>query len=429
MCTAISADSITPSTNALPSFPGYSVDHTTWGGHLRGLGTHSWGDADSVMASAKQGPYNDGSFEFRLKNETQFHSNWRLDVHYEAIYSGGDLHEATRAFSDSASTSVADALLPGPPDDETKFFDLTHIIKADEHAILYHRLDRLALTVTPAWGTIRIGRQALTWGNGLLFNPMDLFNPFAPTDVLRDYKSGDDMVSATLLMASGKEMQLLYVPRRNASNGEVEWDSSSVAGKLHGTMSGVEFDLMAAKHYEDHVLGIGGTGYLMAAAWRTDITYTFLDEESDKDGFFSAVANIDYSWTWGHKNCYGFLEFYYNGLGDNNSAEAIRDEDSIKRISRGEIFTLGTSYLGGTFQIELHPLVNFHITAINNLHNPSGVLQPRITWDTRENLQVTAGATGNWGGTESEFGGFTLPGTDLHFSPLNNAYLWITFFF
>jgi hypothetical protein len=31
----------------------------------------------------------------------------------------------------------------------------------------------------------------LTWGNGMLFNPMDLFNPFAPTDFV--HKSPDSV--------------------------------------------------------------------------------------------------------------------------------------------------------------------------------------------------------------------------------------------
>ena len=60
---------------------------------------------------------------------------------------------------------------------------------------LYHRLDRLSVTFQPYWGTLQIGRQALTWGNGFLFNPMDLFNPFSPTQIDREYKPGDDMVS------------------------------------------------------------------------------------------------------------------------------------------------------------------------------------------------------------------------------------------
>ena len=79
---------------------------------------------------------------------------------------------------------------------------------------MFHRLDRLSLTFTPSWGLVRIGRQAVTWGNGLVFNPMDLFNPFAPTAVQRDYKIGEDMAYAQVPIGMA-ETQLLYLPRRD----------------------------------------------------------------------------------------------------------------------------------------------------------------------------------------------------------------------
>ena len=64
-----------------------------------------------------------------------------------------------------------------------------------------------------------VGRQAVTWGNGLMFNPMDLFNPFAPSNTVRDYKMGDDLVSVRFNGEGGKELNLLYIPRRNITTG------------------------------------------------------------------------------------------------------------------------------------------------------------------------------------------------------------------
>jgi len=34
----------------------------------------------------------------------------------------------------------------------------------------------------------------LSWGNGLVFSPMDIVNPFDPTAVDTEYKAGDDML-------------------------------------------------------------------------------------------------------------------------------------------------------------------------------------------------------------------------------------------
>jgi hypothetical protein len=73
----------------------------------------------------------------------------------------------------------------------------------------------LNFTFKPSWGSVRIGRQAITWGNGLIFNPMDLFNPFPPADIQRDYKVGDDMALAQVALPYSADLQLLYVVRRD----------------------------------------------------------------------------------------------------------------------------------------------------------------------------------------------------------------------
>jgi hypothetical protein len=55
----------------------------------------------------------------------------------------------------------------------SRLFSLTHVISDDENRLMYHRLDRLSATYTNEIITVRAGRQAQTWGNGLVFNPMD----------------------------------------------------------------------------------------------------------------------------------------------------------------------------------------------------------------------------------------------------------------
>jgi len=313
--------------------------------------------------------------------------------------------------------------------DDRRLMDLTKTINETNDYIIYHRLDRLVLTLLPHWGTVRIGRQALTWGNGLLFNPMDLFNPFAPTDIERDYKIGDDMVFVDLPMATSGDYQFLCVPRRNPLTNNVEYDQSSLAGKFHFAAGTTEFDVMAAHHYDDFVTGIGTRGYLKETAWRLDATYTFLDDNSNRDGFFSLVANLDYSWVWRDKNMYGFLEFYYNGLGSDQYSEALTDPDVVQRLARGELFTLGKTYLSGTIQMELHPLLNIYLTLINNVADPSGIMQPRVIWDMIENIQLTCGANLYYGKTGTEYGGFKIPTTNFLSKPPESVYLWLTFFF
>jgi hypothetical protein len=410
-----------------PSSPWYLNIDDRWGGHLKVCGSVSWPSRESFYQPVGAETLYDGHTEVRIKNRLFFGDWGNLEAHYEWILSGGDtrheIHSLERLYPDL----FADGPFFGSPlEDDRRFMDLTKTISEDEGHILYHRLDRLALSLLPDWGTVKLGRQAVTWGNGLLFNPMDLFNPFSPADIERDYKVGDDMVLTQFPLNTMGELQFLYVPRRDPFTKGVEWDHSSLAGKAHFARETTEYDIMVADHCGDEVVGLGSSGYIGDAAWRLDGTWTFLHSDG---GYLSVVANMDYSWTWRERNWYGFLELYFNGLSHNQYLEAYTDSEIGTRIQRGELYTLGRTYLSGHIRLELHPLFNVYVTVIENLADPSGGIQPRAVWDIAEDAQITFGGAIYHGRRGTEYGGVTIRGTNLIDRPPGNAFLWLTYFF
>jgi len=403
-----------------------------WGGYLRAIGTVSWLEDDTLNQSVGNDPYYDGQLEWRLKNTLNIGSRWSLETHYELVALGGDFYEDTRKLTQSLPSAVSDLLTPSQIiKDDRRLFDLTHVLTEKDRYLVYHRLDRLNLTYSPDWGTVRLGRQALTWGNGLIFNPMDLFDPFAPTAVQRDYKVGEDMAFVQIPLGQDG-LQMLYLPRRDPTTGNLEDQASSYAAKYHRVLNALEMDLMAARHFGDPVAGLGVSGYWGGAAWRIDTLYTYLKDGGSRNDFFQVVANMDYAWTWGGKNVYGLVEFYYNGLGcTGDYAKALAEQALVERLSRGEMFTLGRYYLAGQLQVELHPLVQLQPTVIVNLSDPSGLLQPQVTWDVTENVQAILGAQWHWGGSGSEFGGYkvAVDGVEITAAPADRVYLWLTYYY
>jgi hypothetical protein len=400
-----------------------------WGGHLRTIGTAAFLDHGAAQRLIDRDPYADGQAELRLKNRLDAGPHWTLATHYELVALGGDARENSSALADAG---LPVGLRPAAGvDDERRLFDLTGIIADGERHLVYHRLDRLNLGFAPEWGRLRLGRQALTWGDGLIFNPMDLFNPFAPTAVQRDYKIGEDMAHLQLPLASG-DGELLYLPRRDPESGDLAEDQASYATKLHLPTGGLELDLMGARHYGDGVLGLGSSGYLGGALWRFNATYTHVSDGGGADDFLQAVANLDYAWMWGGKNVYGLLEVYYNQLGRAGDYEAaLEDEILMERVGRGELFTLGRHYLAGQLQVELHPLAQLHTTAIVNLSDPSGLVQPQLIWDVVPDWQAIIGGQWHWGARGSEFGGFDLDGSGggRLVAPSDQVYLWLSYYF
>ena len=263
----------------------------------------------------------------------------------------------------------------GLPNDDRRLFDLTKVITdGSEHAWL-HRLDRFWAGYTGEKLVVRAGRQALSWGNGLYFHPLDLVNPFDPTTIDTEYKTGDDMVYAQYLRDNGHDLQAAAVFRRDPVTGERESDQGTVALKYHGFAGEYEYDVLVGENIGDTVVGVGAVGSVGGAVWRGDIVVTDADDETRVE----LVANLSYSWTWAGKNVSGAGEYFRNG----------DDRD----------------YLAGSLMIELSPLWTLTPTLIGNIDDPSALLQVVTQYSLGDNATFLGSLNLPLGGNGTEFGG------------------------
>lgn len=434
-----------------------------WGGHLRLRQFFGRVADDNLLAPVSPDLLTDAAQELRLKLKLgPFGPGDRFDfeIHSETVLREGDTLRATRRLETLFPGALPDlpsgGLFGAPVGDARRLFDLTAVDEGSQYRAT-ERIDRAVLSWHPDWGSVRVGRQALTWGDGLLFNPMDLFNPFSPSDVERDYKLGDDMVSVQMANVAGGELQLLGVPRRDLATGDVAWDQSSLAAKLHhgvpGTGGNVSGDLLAARHYGRTVLGAGASGTVAGGVWRTNVVWTDLDGTDGRDGapggtggrsgFVTAVANLDRSWVLGGRNAYGWIELYCDGLGEADAVRGLEDPALVERLARGELFTLGRRYADASANLEVNPLLNLWITTLRNLDDDSGLVQPRLVWNATQDLEITVGADLSYGGRGSELGGLVVPElaripsgawgfpadrTPVLASP-DRVYLWVSWYF
>lgn len=399
------------------------------GGKIKAALTAAEFSESSIQSSLAGEQWHTATIDARLKNRTFFSSNVSMDIHYQVTAATGDEPEAEAAFAEQyAGVDLPSFSGTAAGGDRTALLDMDSLIHNGSDGKIRHRLDRLNIDFQTSSAGITIGRQAVTWGNGLLFNPMDIINPFSPYDQDTDYKTGQDMGYGRLFLESGGDIQLLYAPRRDPSDGDVKFSESSLAAKYHGFVNSMEIDLMAGVHYEDAIVGAGLSGYLKGAAWRTDLVYTAADEDTD-DNFASLVANIDYSWTMWDKNLYGFLEFYYSGIGEADAQDAYANRDLLERMGRGEVFVTGRKYLGAGLQVELTPLLNLDTTVSASLDDGSCLVQPRVVWSVTQNTEVTAGATSGFGSSNEAYGTISIPGTDLSCDTGTSVYLWWTIYF
>ncbi|MEA2061575.1 MAG: hypothetical protein U9P10_13935 [Thermodesulfobacteriota bacterium] len=386
-------------------------------------------DHASVHCEFREDDWIYAGLNLRLKNRIFFGDNICVDTHYVMSACKSDLVEASDYFTlNYPQTYAAEGFKLPFDDDSSSFLDLSSQINKENDYFMYHRIDRLNLNLELDFGRICLGRQAVTWGNGLIFNPMDIFNPFSPYDTERDYKKGVDMAFFEIWSDQGGDLQFIYVPGRDPRDNDIRFSSSSLGMKYHFFLKKFELDIMAGRHYKDTVAGIGISGPLGNAVFRTDIIHTCA-RGNMTDDFSSFVFNIDYSWVFLKKNIYGLVEYYYSGLGTKDYSDIFTDYDLSTRISRGEIFGLSRQYLSAALEIELTPLLNFNLIAVANLGDPSYLVQPKLSWNIRENLDIKAGANIPVGGREDEYGMISIPMSAQALDYGTSVFVWTTFYF
>jgi hypothetical protein len=394
------------------------ADDWKFGGHVKYQYTHTDYRADDIRAVFGDDPARDHDLDLRLKAEDR-RGPWDFAVHYELLALNGDTLATRRNIA--AAGFPFTGTVSGLPDDRRRLFDLTHAITDRGRRAVVHRLDRLSIGHGGARQTLRFGRQAVSWGNGLVFQPLDFVNPFSPIAIDKDYKTGDDMLYGQWLVGEKDDLQAILLPRRDPATHRVEGSQSTYAVKFRVRLAGVDVDLLAARHFSENLAGAGVVKSIGGAVWRLDASFTDLDNGGSAT---SLVTNLDYSWMWGGKNVYGYIEYFRNGVGETDRANyAVPSAELSARIARGELFTLARDYAALGLQAELTPLFNLYTNLIANLNDGSKYLQLRGVYDWQQDVQLMAGLNLPSGDRGTEYGGVPVAGVSAFASTGRSVYL------
>ena len=399
-----------------------AVTDWSYGGHIKYQYIPTLIPDNSVLYNISGGSLQDHNFETRLKLSVR-REKLSVELHTQLIAIHSDSLPVYR--------ELPDLITPGADiiNDDKRWFNLTHeISNRDKNASLV-RFDRINIGYTGEKTVLRFGRQAISWGNGLLFTPMDILNPFDPTAVDKEYKSGDDMLSAQYLLDSGSDLQAVAVVRRNPISGDIEQDQSSLALKFHGFWGGSEYDLLASEHYGEFVIGLGASTDYHGAIWRADLVWS----NADSGSTLSAVGGISYSGVVGGLNWTGFMEYYYNGFGqtggDYSPASLVSNPELLVRLARGEVFNLGRHYLGTSISLELTPLLMLTPNVFINLTDPSALTQVVLSYDWKQDVQVLGALNLPIGPNGSEYGGIDTAQKGLYLSTGPSFFVQLAWYF
>jgi len=353
--------------------------------------------ADSALQEFSDNPARDSGFDLRL-NFSGGADNWNWQGDYQLLAIQGD---RTELLQQDAAPGFGGAPVV---DDDHRVLDLSSRISDHDDRVIAHRLDRLYLGHTTDKTVFKIGRQAVSWGNGMIYNPVDFFNPFDPAAIDTEYKTGDDMLYAQYLLDSGDDVQAVWVGRRD-DDGDVSSDVTSLALKYHIFSGSNEIDLLVADHYDARIGAVGGSVDIAGAIWRGDLMLT----DEDGEQFTSAVLGWSYALLAWDRNLSTTIEYFHNGFGiDDGNYDPLALADNpelVARIERGELFTLAQNYLAAAATIELTPLWLLTTSVFRNLDDDSMLLQIFSRHDLQQDLQLLLALNQPYGDDGSEFGG------------------------
>lgn len=318
------------------------------------------------------------------------------------------------------------------PPEKRNWWNLQHISTDSGQSYAAMRLDRLSITYSSAHAVMRFGRQALTWGDGLVFHPMDLFNPFPPDAPDTEYKPGADMLYGQWLFDSGADLQGVVAPRRDPLMRRLAADQSAAGLKWHGflgTDQAYGYQVMLARNDGSDVLGAALNGSLGGATWTAEFIPTRLPDGTVQTSW---LANTQYAWTCLSRDCTGYAEYFHNGFGIAGHGHTLADLpfSLTERLNRGELFTVSRDYLAMGMSLQWTPLLSVKPALIGNLDDGSMLLLVQAVYSLSDNTNVTLALQSGVGPRGTEYGGLeTGPGTGIYVIPERYVYGRIDWYF
>lgn len=330
---------------------------------------------------------------------------WRVEMQTLLAYQAGD----------NVGFSIAMAAL-APPPPPPSYFGLTTDISTSANQRLSLTLDRLSVSYASGNVVFKLGRQAVTWGSGLVFHPSDIIAPFSPAAIDTAYKPGVEMLYGQYLFANGNDIVAVVVPRRAVAGGPLDWGQSTLALRASLLLGALDGTAMLAQDRGDTVLTLSLGGPLGGAAWNVELGQWFL---ADGSSATNALVNISNSGSLGAMNITYFAEYFRNGFGVDTATPLNALPPALaSRLATGQVFNVGQDFLALGAQLGINANATLSPVIITSLNDGSVFANVQLAISPSDNLDISLNASKGFGPNGTEFGGReTTTGSGVYLRP------------
>ncbi|MDH7570581.1 MAG: hypothetical protein QHJ73_13450 [Armatimonadota bacterium] len=246
-----------------------------------------------------------------------------------------------------------------------------------------HEIDRAYVTWRFGHGEASVGRQAVGWGRGVLFNAVDFFAPFSPLEPDREWRRGVDAVRAEWRLSPAWSVEGV------AAFGESLAESAALA-RARGYRGRLDAEVMLGKRARDVLVAATAS----AALGEGEVHGEVAQFRVPAGGGTVGKLVLGGSYTLGVARGVTLLgEYHYCGFGAGDAAQAaalLQTPAFRERYLRGDMQVLGREALAVQ---ATSPVGDDAAAALLWLHAPgdgSGVLSPSLSWPLTDHLTLAA---------------------------------------
>jgi len=267
------------------------------------------------------------------------------------------------------------------------YLPLDHDFTSSSSAELTLSMDRLFLELNLNRVRVVLGRQAITWGVAYFWPVLDLFAPFSPRRIDRDYKPGVDAARVTIPLGNYSEVEMIA----SVLGRSLQHDGTAGAlARLY--LGSVDLGLMGGHFHGDSLAGAFLVANLRGTGIRGEVSWTHSGDPEDRllgrENFWRTTVGIDRQVT-SELSITG--EFSWNGFGSSNATD-YAELVTADRILRGEINGLGQVYSGVAPIWRFHPLGVLSSSFLVNWQDRSLLWVPSLVWSTGNNSELVLGS-------------------------------------
>lgn len=257
------------------------------------------------------------------------------------------------------------------------------IANDDERFIWRHEIDRALVSFHRQWGEVTLGRQAIGLGRGRLFSAVDIFSPFSPLEVDREWRQGVDAARVEYQLSDTSSAEVIVALGQT-------WEKSVLIARARGYFGDIDAEFIFGKRAEDLMVAGVVSAAVMEAEVHCELALYNTPEAQADGGIFDndhevAKAVFGGSYTFDVGNGLTFLaEYHYSGFGLKDVGRAtdkLAEPTFAERVIRGDTQTLGREALAYQLSYPFSISLNGAFLVLHSPQDGSAVLSPSVIWD------------------------------------------------